>query len=114
MNETQYSQSVRNKWRYAPRALLGDGAERGMLRAASRQLKQRERVERLLEELVPPEWSRLINVDGISHGTVTLVSSDMTVTEGLRRQADKLSKQFARLAPGVKRLRIALVADSSE
>jgi hypothetical protein len=114
MNEMQYSQSVRNKWRYAPRTLLSNGAEHGMLRTAARQLKQRERIERLLEELVPPDWTRLISVVGVAQGTVTLASTDMAVTEGLRRRADKLSKQFSRLAPGVKRLRVALAGDSKE
>jgi len=110
MTEGQYRRALLNRAARPLAALLETPAERELLTAAARSLRQRERAARALAEIISPWCGNGYSIAGLEGGTLTVVAQRLEVWAALCRRAAELERELGRRVPGVRRLDVRLVA----
>ena len=107
MTEQQYRQLLENRRRRVAGPLFDAPVVERVLRAAARSMRRRERAEKALEAVLPPELLAPTRVDSVEGGTLSIVVSDPVISERLRRQVTGLQRQLARRVPGLRQVRVS-------
>jgi len=106
MNGRQYQQLVANRQNPVIAPLFDGRSHDAMLRRAARSLKRRQRIERLLADVLPSQIGRCISEVAFSGGTLWLLADDPVVSERLQSEAAGITREIRRQVPELQRIRV--------